>query len=280
MTAAPAASPDQPPRAVLDYPFETPPATGEATEVAPGVLWIRMPLPFSLSHINLWAIADGGRWTLVDSGLRSPETAAAWRQLRDGALGGRDIERVVVTHMHPDHVGMAGWITRRTGCRLWMTRLEYLTCRVLVADTGRDAPEDGTRFYRRAGWDEDALEHYRARFGEFGKSTYTLPDSYRRIVDGETFRIGGLVEVGSIVRGQGEVISFKVTDTSVSIPATYKGVLPDLFAEGAGMVGTGSMEGDTFVATEILARHDEEYMPQEVVDALKEQGVYVEPAKE
>ena len=97
---------------------------------------------------------------------------------------------------------------------------------------------------------------------------------------GEVFRIGGLVEVGSIVRGQGEVISFKVTDTSVSIPATYKGVLPDLFAEGAGMVGTGSMEGDTFVASEILARHDEEYMPQEVVDALKEQGVYVEPAKE
>ena len=97
---------------------------------------------------------------------------------------------------------------------------------------------------------------------------------------GEVFRIGGLVEEGSIVRGQGEVISFKVTDTSVSIPATYKGVLPDLFAEGAGMVGTGSMEGDVFVATEILARHDEEYMPQEVVDALKEQGVYVEPAKE
>ncbi len=174
----------------LDYPFDTPPDPGEAVEVAPGVLWIRMPLPFTLAHINLWAIADGERWTLVDSGLRSPETASAWRRLRDGALGGRGIERVVVTHMHPDHVGMAGWITRRTGCRLWMTRLEYLTCRVLVADTGRDAPEDGTRFYRRAGWDDDALEHYRARFGEFGKHTYALPDSYRRIVDGETIRIG------------------------------------------------------------------------------------------
>jgi cytochrome c-type biogenesis protein CcmE len=97
---------------------------------------------------------------------------------------------------------------------------------------------------------------------------------------GEVFRIGGLVEQGSIVRGQGEVITFNVTDTNVSIPATYKGVLPDLFAEGAGMVGTGSMEDGIFVATEILARHDEEYMPQEVVDALKEQGVYVEPAKE
>ena len=97
---------------------------------------------------------------------------------------------------------------------------------------------------------------------------------------GEVFRIGGLVEVGSIVRGQGETVSFKVTDTNASIPVTYTGVLPDLFEEGAGMVGTGSMEGDTFVATEILARHDEEYMPKEVVDALKEQGVYVEPAKE
>jgi cytochrome c-type biogenesis protein CcmE len=95
---------------------------------------------------------------------------------------------------------------------------------------------------------------------------------------GEVFRIGGLVEVGSIVRGQGEVISFKVTDTSVSIPATYEGVLPDLFLEGAGMVGTGEMIDGVFVASEILARHDESYMPKEVVDALKEQGVYVDPA--
>ncbi len=97
---------------------------------------------------------------------------------------------------------------------------------------------------------------------------------------GEVFRIGGLVEVGSLTRGQGETVTFKVTDTSASIPVRYTGVLPDLFAEGAGMVGTGAMEGDTFVASEILAKHDEEYMPKEVVDALKAQGVYVEPAKE
>ncbi len=97
---------------------------------------------------------------------------------------------------------------------------------------------------------------------------------------GEVFRIGGLVEVGSITRGQGETVTFKVTDTNASIPVRFTGVLPDLFAEGAGMVGTGAMEGDTFVASEILAKHDEEYMPKEVVDALKAQGVYVEPAKE
>ncbi len=95
--------------------------------------------------------------------------------------------------------------------------------------------------------------------------------------EGEVFRIGGLVEEGSLLRGQGSTISFKVTDTKTSVPVSYTGVLPDLFAEGQGMVGTGSMENGTFVATEILAKHDETYMPKEVVDALKDQGVYVDP---
>ena len=97
---------------------------------------------------------------------------------------------------------------------------------------------------------------------------------------GEVFRIGGLVEEGSLTRGAGETVSFRVTDTNASVPVTFTGILPDLFAEGQGMVGTGSMQGDTFVATEILAKHDETYMPKEVIDTLKEQGVYVEPAKE
>ena len=98
-------------------------------------------------------------------------------------------------------------------------------------------------------------------------------------IPGEVFRIGGLVEKGSLVRGQGETVTFSVTDSNEVVPVSFTGVLPDLFAEGAGVVGTGSMENGTFVASEILAKHDEEYMPKEVVDALKEQGVYVEPAK-
>jgi cytochrome c-type biogenesis protein CcmE len=93
----------------------------------------------------------------------------------------------------------------------------------------------------------------------------------------ETFRIGGLVEEGSITRGQGETVTFRVTDTASSIPVSYTGVLPDLFGEGEGMVGTGRYVDGVFQATEILARHDETYMPKEVVDALKEQGVYVDP---
>ena len=94
---------------------------------------------------------------------------------------------------------------------------------------------------------------------------------------GETFRIGGLVVEGSIQRGEGTEVSFAVTDTNATVPVRYTGILPDLFGEGQGMVALGRMEGDTFVATEVLAKHDETYMPKEVVDALKEQGVYVDP---
>ena len=93
----------------------------------------------------------------------------------------------------------------------------------------------------------------------------------------ETFRIGGLVEEGTLVRGQGETITFAVTDGGASVPVAYTGVLPDLFEEGQGMVGTGKYVNGVFQASEILAKHDETYMPAEVVDALKEQGVYQEP---
>ena len=93
----------------------------------------------------------------------------------------------------------------------------------------------------------------------------------------EVFRIGGLVEAGTLIRGQGKTVRFRVTDTAASVPVAFTGILPDLFAEGQGMVGTGSYINGTFEATEILAKHDETYMPKEVVDALKAQGVYQDP---
>jgi cytochrome c-type biogenesis protein CcmE len=93
----------------------------------------------------------------------------------------------------------------------------------------------------------------------------------------ETFRIGGLVEDGTLQRGQGETIRFVVTDGGASVPVEFRGVLPDLFGEGQGMVGTGRFVEGVFVASEILAKHDETYMPKEVSDALKEQGVYRDP---
>lgn len=95
--------------------------------------------------------------------------------------------------------------------------------------------------------------------------------------EGEVFRLGGLVEEGSVVRGQGETVTFRVTDGAETIPVAFTGVLPDLFAENQGMIGTGQMVGGVFQASEILAKHDESYMPKEVMEALKETGVYQDP---
>ena len=177
-------------KAQLVYPFDGPPARGTTSEVAPGVHWIRMPLPYALNHINLWALADGEGWTLVDTGVRNEETTAVWRELFANATDKRPLNRVIVTHMHPDHVGMAGWLTRKFDVRLWMTALEYLSCRAMVSDTGREAPPDATEFYRRAGWSPAAIETYRARFGNFGKHIHPLPDSFRKLEDGEEITIG------------------------------------------------------------------------------------------
>ena len=174
----------------LIYPFESAPGPGEAVQIAPGVLWLSMPLPMALDHINVWALADGDGWTLVDTGMHTPGTTAAWQHAFAHSLGNRPVRRVICTHMHPDHVGTAGWLTRQFDCPLWMTRLEYVTCRMLVADTHREAPEDAVRFYRAAGWDEAAIQDYKARFGGFGKFIHTLPDSFRRVRDEEQISIG------------------------------------------------------------------------------------------
>ena len=174
----------------LTYPFAEGPPLGGAVDIAPGVKWMRMPLGGSLAFINVWALKDGDGWAIVDTGMNTPATAEAWRKVFSDVLNGARVTRVFVTHMHPDHIGMAGWITRKFDCRMWITRLEYMMCRMLAADTGREAPEDGLRFYRAAGWNQESLDSYATRFGGFGKSMHALPDSFRRLVDGEEIRIG------------------------------------------------------------------------------------------
>jgi glyoxylase-like metal-dependent hydrolase (beta-lactamase superfamily II) len=175
----------------FEYPCGDPPAPGTTKEVAPGVLWVRMPLPFELRWINLWLLEDGDGWTVVDTGVATDESRAHWRTIfASPALGGKPVTRVFCTHMHPDHVGLAGWITAEFGCALWMSRLEYVVGRMLVADTGREAPEDGVNFYRAAGWDEAALATYRERFGAFGRMVQAVPDSFRRVTAGDSLRIG------------------------------------------------------------------------------------------
>ena len=178
----------------LDFIPDEPPATGTTIQVAPGVDWVRLPLPFSLSHINVWLLADEGGYAIVDCGVHDQATIDAWAQVLASRPPRGDgvarVTRVLVTHMHPDHVGMAGALGSAHDCELWMSRDEYLNCRVLAADTGRAAPEAALRFFRQAGWSEAAIEHYRTRFGGFGKMISPLPENYRRLQDGDRFKIG------------------------------------------------------------------------------------------
>jgi len=173
----------------LDYPHEAP-ENGETFEVASGIFWFRQKLPFHLDHINLWLLEDGDGWTVVDTGVQLGETKDAWRNVFKTVMGDKPVKRVIVTHLHPDHVGLAGWIAKKHQCRLWMSRTDYLTCRTLWHDTGPEVPEDGIRFYRAAGFNEEQIERYKSRFGFFGHGVYRMPDSYRRIKDEEVITIG------------------------------------------------------------------------------------------
>lgn len=175
----------------LTYPHPVPPGFGEAVEVAPGVLWMRLSMPIALNHINVYAVADGEGWVLVDTGLNIPDSRDRWEAMLAGPLGGRPVTRVICTHMHPDHIGLAGWLCERTGAPLVMTRVEYVTARMLLADTGLPAPEAGAVHYRAAGWDEDQIETYRREFGQFGRAVSPMPVGYVRMREGDRLSIGG-----------------------------------------------------------------------------------------
>jgi glyoxylase-like metal-dependent hydrolase (beta-lactamase superfamily II) len=191
----------QDPAGALTYPLESSPEPGKVLEVAPGVLWLRLPLPFQLNHINVWLIREDDGWALVDTGIHTRHTREIWKQVLQHELGGAPLTRVVATHLHPDHVGCAGWLARRFDVDLWMSRDEYLLCRVLVADTGNPAPPEGIRFYRAAGFDDSALDRYTEFFGAFGRVVAPLPQSYRRLQDDCSIRIGDFTWEVIIGRG-------------------------------------------------------------------------------
>ncbi|WP_179046198.1 MBL fold metallo-hydrolase [Sphingobium lactosutens] len=176
----------------ITYPEIEPPeiGSGSAAKIAEGVFWMRMPMGGRIEAINLWALADNDGWTIIDTGLRTTETAAAWHQAFASTLANQPIQRIIVTHLHPDHSGMAGWLAQKHAAPLWMTRLEYLTLRVLASYTGQEAPAEAIQFYKAAGWGEIELDHYRARFGDFGKMLYPLPDNFRALEDGQRLKIG------------------------------------------------------------------------------------------
>ncbi|MGA8205341.1 MAG: MBL fold metallo-hydrolase [Woeseiaceae bacterium] len=176
---------------ILDYAFDATPDTGTTMPVADGIHWLRMPLPPPFGSINLWLLEDDDGWAIVDTGIFSDASKTVWHETLAGLLADKPVRRVVVTHLHPDHVGCAGWLASELDVELWMTREEYLLCRVLVADTGRDAPDAGVRFYTGAGFPVEALSRYREMFGLFGRHVGPLPESYRRLQAGDVLAMGG-----------------------------------------------------------------------------------------
>ncbi|MHA1565881.1 MAG: MBL fold metallo-hydrolase [Alphaproteobacteria bacterium] len=175
----------------LTYPFAGKPDPATTMEVAPGIHWIRMPLPFALNHINLWLLEDGDAWTIVDTGLNDVTTKGLWQQLLTERLAGRPVRRMIVTHFHPDHAGLAGWLHETTGAPLWMSQAEWLHARIIQTDTGSEAVALLIAYYRNAGCDEDYLTHVERQGIAYAQRTTPLPRAYRRLRDNDTLTING-----------------------------------------------------------------------------------------
>ncbi len=178
------------PAASVTYAFHQPPETGAGLEVAPGVLWLRMPLPFALDHINLWLLEDGDGFTIVDTGIARDEVKSAWRSLFSGLMSGRPVKRVISTHFHPDHFGLAGWLTEVLNVPLWMTRSEWLTGSMLHADADGRVSRAQVELFRRHGLDRGRLDALARRGNAYRRVVGTPPASYRRIADGDRLTIG------------------------------------------------------------------------------------------
>ena len=175
----------------LEHPWAAPPASGEVIPVAPGIKWLRTPLPFDLNHINLWLLEDGPGWTVVDTGVGLDDTRALWEQIFANHLDGRPVTRVIVTHFHPDHMGNAGWLTERWKAALWCAQAEWLYAQ--WAWRAREVADAAPRLahYRRHGCGEDLLARLPKRMNPYPYLVPTLPTAFDRLLDGDVLVIGG-----------------------------------------------------------------------------------------
>ncbi|MEL6583762.1 MAG: MBL fold metallo-hydrolase [Pseudomonadota bacterium] len=175
----------------IRFPFETPPSEGEAVEVAPGILWARLPLPMALDHVNVYALDDGDGWTLIDTGTNNRHCQKALDALRAGPLAGKPIARVLMTHHHPDHVGQLGRLAA-DGAEVLATRTAWLMARMLTLDIQENLTPEAENFYLRAGMDPAILDERRtSRPFNFADIVAAIPLGFTRIDEGDRLHIGG-----------------------------------------------------------------------------------------
>jgi glyoxylase-like metal-dependent hydrolase (beta-lactamase superfamily II) len=169
------------------FPFTELPAIGTTLEVASGIRWLRMPLPFALDHINLWLLADGADWTAVDTGLATDVTKNAWR----GILPTHHLNRLIVTHFHPDHLGLAAWLQQATGASLSMSQGEYQAAQLIHAQVGPFSLQAMLTFFARHGLHDTMLNALAERGNAFRLGVPEIPPSYHRLRDGECIQVDG-----------------------------------------------------------------------------------------
>jgi len=182
-------------RSGLDYPHADAPAPARSLEIAPGVHWLRMPLPFALDHINLWMLADGDSFTIVDCGLGDVLTRELWEAYFSaangvGTGGSGSVSRVVVTHNHPDHAGNAHWLTHRFGADLWISLGEYFTAHATIESRAGFSAEHQLELLRRNGLEQEWLARMKERGRNYRRGVPEFPRAYCRLMDGQVLTIG------------------------------------------------------------------------------------------
>nr|WP_243453313.1 MBL fold metallo-hydrolase [Polymorphobacter multimanifer] len=212
----------------LHYPFgRWVPEGGTLFEVVPGVHWLRMPLPFGLDHINLWALDAGDGWAIVDTGVNLGASKKHWEALFAGPMAGKPVTRVIVTHYHPDHLGLAGWLCARWHVPLEIARTEYLLARTLPLDVREAPPQEAVDFSIRAGWPHDAVETLRGRpWGNFSKIVHAMPAGFKRIRDGDVLTIGA--RQWTVVTGRGHSPEHSCLVSDEKTPAMSRSIRPSL----------------------------------------------------
>jgi len=174
----------------IDYPFNSLPEAGIPFDVAPGVQWLRMPLPFALDHINLWLLADGESYTAVDTGIAMDAIKDAWKSALASVADNGRLTRQIVTHFHPDHLGLAAWLETETGAQLWMTQGEYMAAHLIAADVAPFNTAAMVSFFRRHGLADAPIAALEMRGNAFRRGVPAIPASFQRLIDGDSIRIG------------------------------------------------------------------------------------------
>jgi glyoxylase-like metal-dependent hydrolase (beta-lactamase superfamily II) len=219
----------------ITHPFEEPPAPGTMTEVSPGIFWARLPLPFRLDHVNVYLIEDEGGWAIMDCGIANAETRAIWRALLSGPLKGQTITKVIVTHFHPDHIGLAGWLCELVDAEMWTTRVTFLNTMTLAQAPALLEATPYRDFYRGNGMTPDVAEIVATNGHGYLRMISAPPKTFRRIKAGDVLKLGG--RHFQVMTGQGhapEQIMLYLPDNNVFLAAdqVIEKITPNVSVQG------------------------------------------------